>query len=334
MPRLSVALCTYNGASYLQEQLDSIAAQSRLPDELVLRDDGSTDDTVALARAFAARAPFPVRVLADGTNVGYVKNFEAAIAACTGDLVALSDQDDVWLPHKLARLEEALGDDPRALLVFSDATLVDEALRPLGRTMWESLHLRPDVRARIRAGGARTPLMRLTVITGATACFRAALVPLALPIDLPHWHDAWLGLVATLHGRVVLVDEPLVLYRQHGRNALGAPAAADRHLGRRAVAFVRRRQARRAGRYDAIDFEAAEIAGRLSDMARQARARGAGALPADVDRALGRAESFHAFRAGLPGYPRRLPAVLRRLGAGRYHAFGEGLKMAATDLLR
>ncbi len=328
MSRLSVALCTYNGASFLQAQLDSIAAQTRLPDELVVRDDGSADGTVALVRAFAEQAPFPVRLLESAENVGYVKNFEAAIAACTGDLIALSDQDDVWLPHKLARLEEALGDDPRVLLAFSDALLVDEALEPLGRTVWESVWLSPAVRRRFHGGVAQSPLLGGTFVTGATACFRAALVPLALPIDLPHWHDAWLALVAMLHGRVALVEEPLVLYRQHGRNVLGAPARVDRRLGRRVARLV-------CGDAE-LEALTAETAGRLSEMARQARARlaAAGALTPDADRVLGGMADFHTLRAAPPAYPRRLGAVLRRLSRGHYHTYGGGLRMAARDLLR
>src|SRR5213080_381833 len=98
---LSVALCTYNGAAYLGEQLDSIVAQSRPPDELVVCDDGSTDETVEVLETFLAEAPFPVRLQRNEANLGFVKNFEQAISLCTGDFVALSDQDDVWMPGKL-----------------------------------------------------------------------------------------------------------------------------------------------------------------------------------------------------------------------------------------
>jgi len=105
---VSVALCTYNGAAYLGEQLDSIVAQSRPPDELVVCDDGSTDGTVGLLQAFVPEAPFPVRLYRNERNRGFAKNFERAISLCTGDFIALSDQDDVWKPEKLARLATAL----------------------------------------------------------------------------------------------------------------------------------------------------------------------------------------------------------------------------------
>src|SRR3712207_5989304 len=98
---LSVALCTYDGARYLPEQLESLARQRRLPDELVVCDDGSADDTVDVVRRFADRAPFAVRLSLNPQNLGFVKNFEQAIRLCRGDLIALADQDDVWHPQKL-----------------------------------------------------------------------------------------------------------------------------------------------------------------------------------------------------------------------------------------
>jgi glycosyltransferase involved in cell wall biosynthesis len=93
---LSIALCTYNGAAYLKEQLESIAAQTRTPYELVISDDQSTDDTLRLIQEFAATAGFPVRLSVNESNLGIAKNFEKAISLCRGDVIVLSDQDDVW----------------------------------------------------------------------------------------------------------------------------------------------------------------------------------------------------------------------------------------------
>jgi glycosyltransferase involved in cell wall biosynthesis len=103
--RISVALCTYNGERFLHQQLDSIAMQTRLPDELVVCDDRSTDRTLAIVREFAASAPYPVRVFENQANLGFAANFEGAIRRCDGDLIALSDQDDVWYPTRLERSE-------------------------------------------------------------------------------------------------------------------------------------------------------------------------------------------------------------------------------------
>src|SRR5215208_90703 len=110
-----VAMCTYNGAQFVAEQLDSIAAQTRRPDELVVCDDGSDDATPEIIREFAHRASFPLRFYVNETNLGSTRNFERAISLCEGDFIALADQDDVWLPEKLERLERALADENIAL---------------------------------------------------------------------------------------------------------------------------------------------------------------------------------------------------------------------------
>ena len=121
--RLSVALATYNGERYLGEQLESILRQTRLPDELVIFDDASTDSTPAIVQEFAKAAPFPVRFQINAERLGSTRNFEAAIRACSGDIIFLCDQDDVWYPDKIARMEERFIKDPEAGAVFTDADL-------------------------------------------------------------------------------------------------------------------------------------------------------------------------------------------------------------------
>src|SRR5262249_24400476 len=118
--RISVAMCTYNGAEFLRAQLQSIITQSRPPDEIVICDDRSTDDTQNLLERFASELPVPIKLHINDQNLGSVKNFERAINLCTGDVIALSDQDDVWRNDKLQRFETVLNNSPAAGLVFSD----------------------------------------------------------------------------------------------------------------------------------------------------------------------------------------------------------------------
>lgn len=326
MPSLSVALCTYNGADHLGEQLASYLGQTRAPDELVVRDDGSTDGTVSILEAFAAAAPFPVRTLPPGPNLGYVKNFEATIAACAGDLIALSDQDDVWLPHKLATLEQALGSDERALLAFSDAALVGPRLEPLGQTVWERVGLDARAKDGFESGGADSPLLRGLYVTGATACFRASLVARAFPMDLPHWHDGWLALAAGAYGRVVAVDEPLVLYRQHDRNVLGAKPQEGRV--QRALDAVRM-----------TVEEKQEARLHLSNVAQyteSARRRFSDSPDPDFRKrlALRAAHAISRLEMFDHSLPRRIVPVLGRLASGQYHRYDTGAGAALYDLLR
>jgi glycosyltransferase involved in cell wall biosynthesis len=122
--RISVALCTYNGERFLPQQLDSVAKQTRLPDELIVCDDRSTDRTVALVREFAASSPYPVRIFENEHNLGFAANFERAIRLCEGDLIALSDQDDIWYPIRLERSEQEFSAHPQAGLVFYNTDII------------------------------------------------------------------------------------------------------------------------------------------------------------------------------------------------------------------
>ena len=124
---ISIAMATYNGAKFLREQLDSIAAQTLPPYELVICDDGSTDSTLAIAREFAKEVNFPVRIYLNEHNLGFADNFLKAASLCEGDWIAFSDQDDVWLPHKLATVSRRFNDG--VLLVLHSSDLVDASLK-------------------------------------------------------------------------------------------------------------------------------------------------------------------------------------------------------------
>lgn len=227
---MSVALCTYNGARYLQEQLDSITAQTRPPDELVVCDDCSTDQTVDLIGNFAATAPFKVRLYRNEENLGSTKNFEKAIQLCTGDIIALSDQDDVWHPEKLRRFEKAFSSRPNVGMVFSDLEVVDENLKPLGYTAWKSVRF-TSLRRRLFSRHPLNILLKHNVVTGCAMAFRAEWRDVILPmpklgtIDEVH-HDYWIALMICSVSAAMSIDVPLVKYRQHEGQQLGLPAPA------------------------------------------------------------------------------------------------------------
>lgn len=222
LPSLSVAMATYNGARFLREQLDSIAAQTLLPAELVVSDDGSSDATLGVIAEFAATAPFPVRVLAKEARLGFADNFLHAAEHCRGDLVAFADQDDRWLPQKLAvGAARLLADD--SLLSMHRLTLTDERLVPTGiydqgiagDAVWQPLALDPYA-----TGWGNTMLFHREL---------ALLVPRAArprqpEADRPLSHDTWLYVLAAALGRVSHIAEPLILYRQHAGNAMGTVA--------------------------------------------------------------------------------------------------------------
>ena len=136
---ISVAMCTYNGAQYLKEQLDSIVKQTRLPNEVVVCDDGSIDATLQLLDKFKEITPFSVRIYRNKTNLGPTKNFEEAISLCRGDIIVLSDQDDIWVPYKLETLERAFEKYSDIGYIFSNAWVVDKKSRFVGDTIWNRI---------------------------------------------------------------------------------------------------------------------------------------------------------------------------------------------------
>lgn len=220
--KLSIAMCTYNGADYLPEQLKSMVGQSCLPDEVVICDDGSSDGTPALLEQFAADVPFPVRIIVNPQNLGVARNFAQAIGLCTGDVIACADQDDLWKAGKLAVLENAFVTHPEADLVFTDAVLVDAGGDPLGYSLWESVGFTDAERDQVLSGEALPLLVRKNVVTGATMAFKADLRERILPIPAVWIHDYWIALlVAAMGGTLLPVVDKTIDYRQHGANQVG-----------------------------------------------------------------------------------------------------------------
>ena len=131
MTTISIAMATYNGERFIRRQLESFTQQTLLPSELIVCDDGSTDSTIAIVRAFSQSSPFPVFVFNNSTRLGYTANFLLAAQKCHGDLIAFSDQDDEWFPEKLARVLDA-SRKSEAILIAHAVEWMDENDRPLG----------------------------------------------------------------------------------------------------------------------------------------------------------------------------------------------------------
>jgi len=213
---------TYNGSAFLADQLQSIATQDLLPDELIVCDDASTDGTAALVREFSARAPFEVRLEVNPQNLGSTPNFARAVERCRGQIIFLADQDDVWRPQKVRRLCGILRGAPGLAFAFSDAELVDADLRPLGWRLWETLPFPTREQARFNAGAEFELLVRRNLVTGMTMAFRAEYRDVLLPIPSGWVHDGWIALLLAALARARAVAEPLVLYRQHAGQQIGA----------------------------------------------------------------------------------------------------------------
>jgi glycosyltransferase involved in cell wall biosynthesis len=316
---LSVALCTYNGAKFIREQLESIATQSRLPDELIICDDDSHDSTLDLVKRFAAAAPFTVRVHANPRNLGSTKNFEQAVSMCRGDIIVLSDQDDVWRQDKLFQMETFLAAAPEMAAVFSDAEMVDADLHPLGYRLWQSLRLTRFQQNRIRNGAAIEVLLKCNVVTGATLAFRSQFRTQLLPIPDDWVHDGWIALLLASTARLGVIAEPLLLYRQHASNQLGA-------LRKGVVEKLEDLQRRDRGIFSTYRNQCLEAKSRLLQIGV--------ASTAPVIRMLDDKVNHLEWRGSLPTLrPLRLPGILHELVNWRYFRYSNGGQSAALDFI-
>lgn len=220
--RISVAMATYNGEKYLREQLESFALQTRLPDELVVVDDGSNDGTVDIVREFSASVPFQVRLHQNPVNSGYVGSFGRAIALCTGTLILLSDQDDVWFHHKISTVAKCFQDSPELLVLINDQLITNEQLKSSGRTKL----------AQFASARFSTDLF----VTGCCTSFRSEIKAAILPIpDSGIPHDNWIHLVARHIGSRKVLPEVLQLYRRHETNASSAVISSTERISRLAI---------------------------------------------------------------------------------------------------
>ena len=323
--RVSVALGTHNGARYLREQLESILAQTHPVDEIVLSDDASGDGTVELAeqviaehRATDAATPALV-VRRNPVALGVTPNFEQALRAASGDLIALCDQDDVWHPDRVERALAEFGGRPGLDLVAAEARLVDETGAPLGSSLLETLAVDDATRTRLGTDAAFGELLKRNLLTGATMLVSRALVERAAPFPASWVHDEWLAIVASVGGGIAVVAEPVIDYRQHGANQIGVS-----RLG--AGGKLARLREPRTARNARLLARAQDLAERLP-----AIAGGRPEVEAEVQAKL----AHERMRQGIPASRlRRPPSVWREWRSGAYGRYGLGAQDVLRDLVQ
>ncbi|WP_460981790.1 glycosyltransferase family 2 protein [Spirosoma fluminis] len=243
-PTISVALCTYNGSAYLPTQWQSLLEQHQLPDEVVVCDDQSTDGTVKLLHEFAEKAPFTVRVLENPVRLGYNKNFEKALSACTGDLLFICDQDDYWFPEKISTMSAYMIDQPETQLAFCDAWVTDEALQQRESRFWERVRFDGQAKARWQTGDMMDIMLDGNRVMGCASVIRRSFLQTVLPIPetIPGYiYDGWMGLVGAAYNTIHFIDLPLQLYRTHVQQQVGVRESEPGRRIRLRDRFIRHR---------------------------------------------------------------------------------------------
>lgn len=318
-PSVSVALCTYNGERFVAEQLRSILSQSRPVDQIVVADDGSSDRTVRLVEGALSDSGLDARVLAPArAPLGVTANFQRAIAATSGQVVLLCDQDDVWHPDRVALALQGL-DDARALVHFTDARLVDGAGAPMGPSLFETLEVSDSDLAACESGRAFETLLRRNLATGATMALRRELLRDALPFPREWVHDEWLAILAAARERVAFSRQVSIDYRQHGDNQVGVTAPTLRNK-------ISRVMGRRGERNRRLEARSRILAERLSALGASPRVQAAARAKCEIE----------AFRAALPGNRAlRVLPVLSRASRGDYRRYcSQGNLDVLRDILQ
>ncbi|WP_081985286.1 glycosyltransferase family 2 protein [Sphingomonas sp. 35-24ZXX] len=223
MEKLSVCIATYNGSHYIEEQIISILHQLRDGDEVIISDDGSTDNTLELI----SRLTGPIRIAGVTRTGSIVKNFERAMSYAQNEIIVLCDQDDIWLSRRVEIIQREM---LNAELVIMDAKVVNQKLEVIAESMLNELRFERGFLRNFKKNG----------YVGCCMAFRRSLLEILLPFkdDLP-WHDWFIGLVAELRGHVAVVREPTLLYRRHGQNASETTTGSTNSFFRKLVLRAR-----------------------------------------------------------------------------------------------
>jgi glycosyltransferase involved in cell wall biosynthesis len=318
---ISIAMCTFNGERFLGAQLDSINGQHRPPDELVVCDDGSSDNTIGIVKEFARRSSFPTQLVINEKKLGSTKNFEKAISLCRGSIIALADQDDVWYPYKLGRIESVFAESTLTVAVFSDADLIDDETRPVGSLLWPTFSFDSEKQRQFANGDALNVLIRHPVVTGATMAFRRDMFEALASIPENEIHDRWISFLLAARGDFAIIVEPLMQYRRHEMQQVGPGPLTLREQ----IAQARRRGA--SAYFDEIErlLQLSERLGeRKSNFPNSER----------TQRVIEKKISHLRHRAQLPRVKvARIPGIIWEIANGNYWRYSGGWRSLAKDLV-
>jgi len=318
-------MATFNGATYVIEQLDSFAAQTRVPDEVVIIDDSSTDETFPLVQAWAAKTGLQVRLEQNPERLGHAQNFSRALSLATGDVVFPSDQDDRWDERKIERMLQELEANPAVDVLIGDARLTDESLKPAGRTKLEKIR---------RAG-----MPEEEFFMGCCMAVRGAFLERILPVPkgFPE-HDLWIAVIARALDRLRILEEPMQDYRLHDHNQSRHPANLLQRLGRWRYLRNRVRQSITSNLRASLKQRAANNQALLdwayAAQSRSASARERAALDRFIDRLNHHIDSIDARRDLLQKRRRERLGDIVRLSRRKGYSHFSGWKSAIRDTVR
>ena len=220
--KTSVALCTYNGQQFLKQQLDSILNQTHKVDEIVVCDDGSTDKTIEILENYSANYPNTFYIYQNEINLRSVKNFEKAVKLCSGDIIFLSDQDDVWVDNKVEKYVDYFDKNPNIEVLASNGYCIDENSKVHDKySIWDVPQFLRD--AKIKFDYYQIIALQFNISTGSTMAFKKEIVSKTVPFPVikDFHHDEWIALISSKNKNFELLNEKYYYYRIHSNQQVG-----------------------------------------------------------------------------------------------------------------
>lgn len=221
--KISVVLCTYNGEKYINEQLNSILQQTYPVDEILVLDDGSTDGTMDIVKYMLAESNIKSKIIQNKVNLGAAGNFMKGIKLAQGDWILTSDQDDVWLKHKVEDFVKMFETQLDCVLAFSDAAVTDQNLIVQQESLWAVSGFTVQKQDFMEKGQYYKVLFSDNIVTGAAMAVKREFALACPPIPEGTLHDYWFALCAPQYGEIAMLKKSELYYRQHGANVVGAP---------------------------------------------------------------------------------------------------------------
>ncbi len=310
-------MAVYNGGRFLDAQLESLFAQSLGPSEIVICDDLSGDDTAEIVERWRQKYPEIIKYYRNSERLGVSRNFEHAISLCHERITFLCDQDDVWLPDKIEVMATLIDDNSQLSAAFADSILVDEKLKPLGKTHWENRGFRTEDVIKSSAGLLDLFLVRVPA-AGHDMAFNTDLRNILLPFpDLPECHDTWIGLMLAAMQGWSAAEEPLTLFRQHSANVSGS--------GKRMNWFQRWREAKKSIKTNTFAWNATLYQALIERLASTCRP--------EILMKLEERRRHSAARAAMnASIFRRFPLIVKEIVNRNYFKYARGWQSAVQDL--
>jgi glycosyltransferase involved in cell wall biosynthesis len=238
--KVEILMAVFNGAAYLPEQINSLLNQTYTNWNLIIRDNHSTDNTVSLVKEYINAFPKKIALIESGKNIGACQNFAKLLENSTASYIMFCDADDVWLSDKIEatlnktkEMEKEYG-EKTPILVHTDLKVVDKNLKILSDSFWKYQKLDP------KKGRTLNRLIVGNTITGCTLMINRNLRDLSVPIPTQAiMHDWWIALVAAAFGKISYINQPTILYRQHGKNDTGAKHWSMKYIFKKFLTFLK-----------------------------------------------------------------------------------------------